>query len=217
MKKRLFFAIIFASFASLFVFLVLPSFASAKVGVGVGLGKVQIDEPLSPGGIYKLPSLPVLNTGDEAGDYEVAVTYQHEQEQLRPVEAWFSFSPKTFYLEPGGSQKVDISLNLPVKAKPGDYFGYLEAHPTAKKEGVTIGVAAATKLYFTVKPSGVLGAAIARVTSWFEQNAPYSYWALAGLIALAIILVFRRFFALQFGIRRKGKKKPKKEAESEEE
>lgn len=212
MKKIWLFLTIFVLLFSIFV-----SSALAKVGVGVGLGKVEIDEPLSPGGIYNLPSLPVLNTGDEAGDYEVAITYQHEQEQLRPEGAWFSFNPKTFHLEPGGSQKVDISLNLPVKLKPGGYFAYLEAHPTAKKEGVTIGVAAATKLYFTIKPSGVLGAAIARVTSWFEQNAPYSYWVLAGLIALAVILVLRRFFALELGIRRKKAKKPKKEAESEEE
>ena len=201
---------IFAIFALLFAVSVSSVFA--KIGVGVGLGKIQIDEPLSPGGIYKLPSLPVLNTGDEAGDYEVAVTYQHEQEQLRPEEAWFSFSPETFYLEAGGSQKVDISLSLPVRAKPGDYFAYLEAHPTAKKEGVTIGVAAATKLYFTVEPSGILGAAIARVTSWFENNAPYSYWVLAGLLMLMVILVFRRFFSLRVAVKRK---KTKKEEEEE--
>lgn len=201
MKKIIPLAIIFAFFAS--VFFASAPFASAKIGVGVGLGKIQIDEPLSPGGIYQLPSLPVLNTGDEAGDYEVAVTYQHEQEPLRPEETWFSFKPKSFHLEAGESQKVDISLNLPVKAKPGDYFAYLEAHPTAKKEGVTIGVAAATKLYFTIKPSGVLGAAMARVTSWLENNTPYSYWALASLIGLAAILIFRRFFALELGIRRK--------------
>lgn len=214
MKKR---SLPFVFLGLLFLFLVLSSSAVAKIGVGVGLGKIQIGEPLSPGGIYKLPSLPVLNTGDEAGDYEVAATYQHEQEQLRPEEAWFSFNPKSFHLEAGGSQKVDISLNLPVKAKPGDYFAYLEAHPTAKKDGVTIGVAAATKLNFTVKPSGVLGAAITRVTSWLENNAPYSYWLLAGLIGLAVILIFRRFFALKLGIRRKKiQKKPEKKAENEE-
>lgn len=196
MKKRLVLA--FAVFALSFA-----PFAVAKIGVGVGLGKVQIEEPLSPGGIYNLPSLPVLNTGDEAGDYEVAITYQHEQEQLRPEEAWFSFNPKSFHLEAGGSQKVDISLSLPVKARPGDYFAYLEAHPTAKKEGVTIGVAAATKLYFTIKPSGVLGAAMARVRSILENNAPYSYWALAGLTALVVVLVLRRFFALELRLKRK--------------
>ena len=41
--------------------LILPQIAVAKLGVGVGLGKVQIEEELSPGGIYKLPTLPVLN------------------------------------------------------------------------------------------------------------------------------------------------------------
>lgn len=144
----------------------------------------------------------------------MAITYQHEQEQLRPEEAWFSFNPKSFHLEAGGSQKVDISLNLPVKARPGDYFAYLEAHPTAKKEGVTIGVAAATKLYFTVKPSGILGAAIARARTWLENNAPYSYWLLAGLVVLAAILVFKRFFALELALKRK---KVEKEKGSEEE
>lgn len=201
MKKGLFLAIFTFLFTSL-VFLFAP-FAVAKIGVGVGLGKIQIDEPLSPGGIYKLPSLPVLNTGDEAGDYEVAVTYQHEQAPLRPEEAWFSFNPKAFHLEADGSQKVDVSLNLPVKVKPGDYFAYLEAHPTAKKEGVTIGVAAATKLYFTVKPSGILGATVARVTSWFENNAPYSYWGFGVLVVLTAILTFRRFFILELAFKRK--------------
>lgn len=195
------------------VFSVSP--ALAKVGVGVGLGKIQIDEPLSPGGIYKLPSLPVLNTGDEAKNYEVAVTYQHEQEQFRPEETWFNFAPKTFHLEPGGSQKVDISLVLPTNTRPGDYFAYLEAHPMAEKEGVTIGVAAATKLYFTVKPSGVLGAAVERIRSLLEINAPYSYWLVGGLVVLVIVLTFRRFFALQLQIRRREVKKTKEE-ESEE-
>ncbi len=68
-----------------------PSFAG--VGVGVNLGKIEIDEPLKPGGIYNFPSLGVLNTGDEPGDYEVEVTYHQDQTQLRPAQEWFSFDP----------------------------------------------------------------------------------------------------------------------------
>lgn len=193
------------------LFLVLSfSLTFAKVGVGVGLGKVQIDEALSPGGIYNLPSLPVLNTGDEDMEYEIEVTYLSEQEEMRPPGKWFSFSPQTFPLTAGGSQTVDIVLTLPVDARPGDYFAFLEAHPVAKGEGVTIGVAAATKLNFTIKPKGVLGAAIERIRSLVEANRPlaYSIAAIAG--AVVVISLGRRYLDIKVGL-----KKPKEEKEDE--
>lgn len=177
----------------------------AKVGVGVGLGKIQIDEPLKPGGIYKLPNLPVLNTGDEAGDYEVAVTYQHEQPQFRPEEKWFSFSPKSFHLEGGQSQIVEVTLMLPAKVASGDYFAYLEAHPVAKKEGVTIGVAAATKIYFTVKAGTVLGAFTERVRSLMTTYSPISFIILGILALIILIFLFRKFFRVRFKIEKKRK------------
>ena len=190
--------------------IVSPAFA--KIGVGVGLGKVQIDEALSPGGIYNLPSLPVLNTGDEDGIYEVEVTYLSEQEQMRPASEWFSFSPQSFPLTAGASQLVDISLTLPVDARPGDYFAFLEAHPVAEGEGVTIGVAAATKLNFSVKPKGVLGAAVERLRSIIEANRPVAY-ALGGLAALLIVYSLgKRYLDVKVGL-----KKPKEEKREKEE
>ncbi|MCH7730639.1 hypothetical protein IID21_03890, partial [Patescibacteria group bacterium] len=186
--------------------------ALAKIGVGVGLGKVQIDEALSPGGIYNLPSLPVLNTGDEDGIYEVEVTYLSEQEQMRPAGEWFSFSPQSFPLAAGASQLVDISLTLPVDTRPGDYFAFLEAHPVAEGEGVTIGVAAATKLNFSVKPKGVLGAAVERLRSLIEANRPVAY-ALGGLAALLIVYSLgKRYLDVKVGL-----KKPKEEKKEKEE
>ena len=190
--------------------IVSPAFA--KIGVGVGLGKVQIDEALSPGGIYNLPSLPVLNTGDEDGIYEVEVTYLSEQEQMRPASEWFNFSPQSFPLTAGASQLVDISLTLPVDARPGDYFAFLEAHPVAEGEGVTIGVAAATKLNFSVKPKGVLGAAVERLRSIIEANRPVAY-ALGGLAALLIVYSLgKRYLDVKVGL-----KKPKEEKREKEE
>ncbi len=184
----------------------MPSAALAKLGVGVGLGKIDIDEKLSPGGIYKLPSLPVLNTGDEAADYEVEVTFLSEQEQRRPEVSWFSFKPQSFHLEPGKSQTVEVSLTLPVNARPGDYFAFLEAHPTKKGEGVTIGVAAATKLSFTVKTAGLLGAIIERIRSLLEQLKPI-HFIIAGAIGLgALVLVGRRYIEFRVGLK-KGKAK----------
>lgn len=198
------------------VALLFPQTAVAKIGVGVGLGKIQIDEELSPGGIYKLPTLPVLNTGDESLDYEVEVTYLSDQSEFQPRAEWFTFTPQRFPLSAGGSQNVEVNLILPVDARTGNYFAFLEAHPVAKGEGVTIGVAAATKLNFTVKPSGVLGAAIERLRSLLENNAPASYIIIAvvgGVLALSLLVVVgRKFLAVQ--IRFKGRSAKDKDKES---
>lgn len=196
--------------------LIFPAISLAKIGVGVGLGKIQIDEKLSPGGIYKLPTLPVLNTGDEAGEYKVEVTYLSDQPELQPPGEWFTFTPQKFPLSAGGSQLVDVSLSLPVDTRPGNYFAFLEAHPVARGEGVTIGVAAATKLNFTVKPSGVLGAAIERVRSLLENNAPTSYIiivVIGAVLALSLLIILgRKYLAVQ--IRFKGKATKDKENQS---
>lgn len=178
--------------------------ANAKVGVGVNLGKIAVDEPLMPGGIYRLPSLGVINTGDETKDYVLDVTYHYQQKELEPPGDWFIFSPKTFELAPAKSQTVDIKLNLPVNARPGNYFAYLEAHPIVKgKKGVTIGVAAATKLYFSIKPANIFSAILYKILTFFETFAPYSYIGLGLLVLIAGILIFRRYFKIKLGVERR--------------
>lgn len=176
----------------------------AGVGVGINLGKIEIDESLKPGGIYNFPNIGVINTGDEPGEYELAVTYHQDQPQLRPAQEWFSFSPSSFNLEPGQSQSVAVKLSLPIKVRPGDYFAYLEAHPIVKAgPGTTIGVAAATKTYFTIIPANIWQAILWRVSTLFAVYAPWTYVVLAIVAGAAIITIFRRFFAFQIGIRRK--------------
>ncbi|MCH7756852.1 hypothetical protein IIC45_02080 [Patescibacteria group bacterium] len=186
------------------LFLTLPLFALASVGVGVNLGKINIDEPLKPGGLYTFPIIGVINTGDEAGDYAFEVTYHQDQPELRPDAEWFSFSPAAFHLEAGESQNVEIKLSLPVKMKPGDYFAYLEAHPVViSGPGTTIGVAAATKTYFTVVPANLWQAMVHRVSTFFAQNAPWPHVVLSVLFAAVLIALFRRNFSLNLGISRK--------------
>jgi len=188
----------------LIISLFLPLMVFASIGVGVNLGKIKIDEPLKPGGIYNFPSLGVINTGDEPGEYELEITYHQDQPQLRPAQEWFSFEPQQFHLEPGASQSVAVKLTLPMKMKPGDYFAYLEAHPIIKAgPGTTIGVAAATKTYFTVIPANIWQAITHRISSFFTMYAPWPYVVLAIVIAAIIIAIFKKFFAFQIGIRRK--------------
>ncbi|MBI2414887.1 hypothetical protein HYV31_03600 [candidate division WWE3 bacterium] len=187
--------------------------ALARIGVGIGTGKIQIDEKLKPGIIYELPPLNVLNTGDEVSDYEVAVAYHEKQSQLMPPEAWFIFEPQRFSLEPNAGSTVTVKLNLPLKTIPGDYFAYLEAHPTKKAENgnTSIGVAAAAKLYFTVEPANIIEGMYYRAISYWKIYQPWSsrFAVLAGIV-LALIL-FKKFFNIQINI-----KKPEKKTDSQE-
>lgn len=183
------------------------SLVAAKIGVGVGLGKIQVDEALSPGVIYNLPSLPVLNTGDEDMEYEVEVTYLSEQEEIKPEAGWFSFSPQRFPLTAGSSQVVDVVLTLPLDSRPGDYFAFLEAHPVTGGEGVTIGVAAATKLNFTVAPKGVLGAAVERIRSLIEANRPLVNGMAIVVGAVVIVFLGRRYLNVKVELKTRSKDK----------
>lgn len=188
----------------LIVFLVLPLMVFAKIGVGVATGKITVQEPFKPGGIYRVSPMTVLNTGDESSDYDIEVGYHFEQPQLRPSAEWFTFIPRPFHLEPGQSQSVEIKLTLPMKTTPGDYFAYLAAKPIIeKKPGTSIGVAASTQIYFTVVPANIWQGILYRVSSFFTNYAPWS-WVVLGIVLAAIVIVlFKRFFAFQVGISKK--------------
>lgn len=191
--------IVIAGFALLF-----PILAWAKIGVGVGTGKIVMDQPLKPGMSYTLPALVVVNTGDESSDYGVALAFRQNQPELRPDQDWFRFEPSNFHLEPGKSQVIQIKLSLPVKgAAPGDYFAFLEGHPVKKiveGGGTSLGVAAAAKLYFSVEPSNVFVAMYYRIASLYKLYAPWSYVVSAVILVALLTVLFRKYFSFNIGI-----------------
>jgi len=185
--------------------LVLPVVVFARVGVGVGAGKIHLNEPLKAGGIYDLPEIPVLNTGDEPAEYIFSVQYHEGQEQrtdmgLKPAEGWFDFTPATFPLEPGKVQAVKVTLTLPAKIKPGNYFAYLEARPVKKATagGVTsIGIAAATQLWFTVTPSNFFQGIYYRFISLYSRYYPWDIIILAAIFVVALLWFVSKKFKFQ--------------------
>ena len=192
----------------LVIVLILPLTSLARVGVGVNVGKISVKKPLKPGGIYNLPYFGVLNNGDEPSDYSVDIAYLGTQSQKWPPKDWFTFNPSSFHLKPGQVQNIATKLVLPAKAKPGDYFAYLEAQPVAKsvKKGVTtIGVAAATKLYFTIAPANIFQAIVYRVSFFFKVYSPWTWIVLIVIIATIAIVLFRKYFSFQVGISKKQK------------
>jgi len=200
MKKA---AVLFLGFLLFAVFLTEPILALAKIGVGVGIGKIYVDQPLKSGLIYTLPTFVLVNTGDEPSEYGVQIVFHENQKEMRPAKEWFKFEPSQFYLEPGQSQLVRIKLTLPMMgAEPGDYFAFLQGRPLQKTEsGMTsVGVAAATKLYFTVAPANIFVGIYYRLDSLYKLYSPWSYVISAIVIASLLIVILRRFISFNIGI-----------------
>lgn len=188
------------------LFLCLPAAdIQAQPGIGIMPGIIRVNEPLLPGGRYDLPSLQVLNTGSEASDYGVELASMAEQEELQPPDDFIILSPTSFHLEPGDNQVISLSLDIPVRAKPGDYLAYIEAHPVATGTGggTQIGVAVATKLYFTVKPANVFVGVANSIASFFTSTAPGSYIVLGILVLGLVVFFLRRRIRVDIRIARK--------------
>lgn len=177
--------------------------ALARVGVGMGTGEIRLTEPVKPGGIYPLPKLRIFNTGDERTTYGMDVSYHVEHLELRPRKEWFTFSPATFTLDAGKSQEISITMTVPIKAEPGAYFIFLESGPVvSNKPGTSVGIAVATKLFFTVVPANIFQAILFRTSSFFKTYAPWSWVGLIVLLAAVLLTLIRRFFSFNIAVRK---------------
>lgn len=189
-------------FICLLIALIGPIAVFVGIGVGVGAGKITVQEQLKPGGIYELPTIPVINTGDEPSEFGVSLDYDNHQPELQPPKEWFSLEPSTFHLEPGKSQLVKTTLTVPIKAVPGNYFVYVEAHPVKGSVAgkTSVGIAAAVKLYFTIAPANFFQGIYYRITSFIVRTAPWSYVAFAIIGIAIVIVILRRFISFNLGV-----------------
>ncbi len=194
------------SLAAIMAMAIFPSAVFGSVGVGVGTGKIQVAKPLKPGSVYVVPPLTVINTGTEPSEYTVSIDYSGVQMQLKPSKEWFSFEPLQFALQPNQTQVVQIKMTLPIKTAPGDYFAYLQAQPTktaATGRGTTIGVAAAAKLYFTVVPANIWQGIYYRFIYFYSRFSPWDTVILVILAFAALIILFKKYFNIQIGVKKK--------------
>lgn len=196
-------------------FLIFSSSVLAKIGVGINTGQIKVEEKLKAGMIYKLPSVTIINTGDEPADYETSIAYQQRQPELKPKQEWFIFTPSKFHLEPGKGQLVEIKINLPLKIEPGDYFCYLEGHPLAsvEKGKANIGVAAGTKLYFTVVPANILYGVYFKIASLYKINQPWSNRIVGALAIIVLYWGMKKYLGFQISFAKKQSKKEDQEDE----
>lgn len=181
------------------------STVQARVGVGVGSGKIELNDQLRAGGIYDLPVLPVINTGDEETDYTIKVAFRNDQTELRPTQEMFNFEPETFSLSPGQVKNVRITLTLPINSEPGKYFALLSAEPVKKNTNsgnTSVGIAAASKLYFQVTPGNIWQGVYFRLVSLYKTYTVFIYIVLGLVVALVLFKLAKKYIHLEIGIKK---------------
>ena len=178
---------------------------NANLGVGVGTGQIVVDEVLRPGIVYQLPGITVINTGSIASNYGVTTEFRENQPEKKFDRSWISYDPSSFYLEPGDVQHVRITLNIPVRTEPGDYFAFLSAHPDKVSDSgvTTVGVAAASKLYFTIEPANTLEGIYFRIKSIWINNQPWTNILAGAVVIFALISILRRYINVDINIGKK--------------
>lgn len=178
---------------------------NARVGVGVGSGKIELNDPLQAGGIYDLPVLPIINTGDEESGYKIKVAFRNDQTDLKPNADFFHFDPEEFSLAPGQVKNVKIVLSLPINVEPGKYFALLTAEPIKKitnTGNTSVGVAAASKLYFQVTPGNIFQGIYFRLVSLFKTYKIFVFVGLGLVIVFVLYRLAKKYIHLEIGIKK---------------
>lgn len=181
--------------------LALPAAATASKGVAVDLGRIEIDQQLTPGGSYRLPVMGVRNPGTERTSYELHASGLQLGGRDAPPENWFRFSPARLTLAPGESRPVKIRIELPTGADPGDYAALVGPQIVANGSGAQVGAAAASRVTFSVEPASSLQAWWLELKTLVGDNAPWSW--LVPVLALSTLLAWRVRSRFAFRIERR--------------
>jgi hypothetical protein len=160
--------------------------SDASVGVGVQASPVRLGGMAHRGDRFALP-LDVVNTGTEAEAVSMRVERLSPGPGWAVPPSWIQFPGSAVQIAPGKAARVFLELVIPAGARPGEYLSDIVVSGSAPGQAGTgnFGVAAATKLEFSVSSAPAQGASSFPVWMW---------WAIAGLL-LAVTV---------FGVRRSG-------------
>jgi hypothetical protein len=161
-----------------FLLLAFPAAAAASIGVGIQVGPVRLAGIAHAGQTYDLPPVYVVNTGTEPETVRLDVQRLSKGTGRDVPKAWFRPGQTDVHLDAKQSATIPVQLVVPAEARPGRYFSDVVAHGSASIEAgqATLGVAAATKLQFTVGKAVPVG-------FWSRLQSPLA-WA-GGIIVLA--------------------------------
>jgi hypothetical protein len=88
---------------------------------------------------------------------------------------------------------VQVRIELPTGADPGDYETLLAAQIVTDVQGVQVGAAAASRVSFTVEASTALEAWWLKTRTFFSDHSPWTFeLPVVALLALAFWQLRRR-------------------------
>jgi hypothetical protein len=170
--------------------------AAASVGVGVQVGPVRLGTMADRGGNYPLPPVYVVNTGTQAEAISVRVQRLSPGPGLAVPPSWVSATGPAVQLAPGASARVPLQLAVPGQARPGGYRSdiVVTGSPAGTAPGAHIGVAAATKLEFSVSSAPAPGHS--------ASIPPWMWWGITGLLVAATVLLGMRRLGFRISVER---------------
>jgi hypothetical protein len=170
-----------------FLLLAFPAAAAASIGVGIQVGPVRLAGIAHAGQTYDLPPVYVVNTGTEPETVRLDVQRLSKGTGRDVPKAWFKPGQTDVHLDARQSATIPVQLVVPADAKLGPYFSDVVAHGSASIEAgqATLGVAAATKLQFTVGKAVPAG-------FWSRLPSPLAWAGVVIVLAGGGILLARR-------------------------
>jgi hypothetical protein len=179
-----------------------PAFAT--LGVGTTTPRIVIDQDVYPGGVYRLPPIPAINTGTELEVIKVFVDRASKQTELYADPRWFAISPTAATVGPGTAAPFDSVLTLPLVVAPGTYQALVVAQPfDPTANGSRPNIEVGTKVVFRVVPSNWFMAVLWRIYGLFMLWSPWSLIVLAVLVATLLAWIVNSRFHFSFKIARR--------------
>ena len=174
----------FAASSVLLAALIIPTAAEASIGIGIQAGPVRLSGAAHPGGIYSLPRVLVVNTGTQTESVVIEVERVSPGRGLTVPPSWVREAGPTVSLAHDQSSRIPLRLVVPATAKAGSYVSDVIARGSAglAAGSANLGVAAATKLEFTIVPGAVSGSSLA--PAWLIAGIGMVFGVLAALIYL---------------------------------
>jgi hypothetical protein len=167
----------------LIVAIAVPVVADASVGLGIQAGPVRLAGGAHPGGTYPLPAVYVINTGTQDESVVIRVEHLSPGAGRAVPSSWVQATGSAVKLSGNQSARIPLQLTVPRGAQPGAYLSDVVAKGSAAlgAGGANLGVAAATKLQFTVVP-GAVSASL--VPGWLLPAFLAAAFAAAAVIAV---------------------------------
>ena len=172
--------------------------AQASVGIGVQASPVSLGIAAHAGGSYALPPVYVQNTGTQAETVTVQVMRLSKGTGRVVPPSWVRATGPGLQLAPGQSAEIPLELAVPGGAQAGPYLSDVVVSGSAATSAgrANFGVAAATKLEFSVTPGSPPGL--------WPFGPSWMWWTAIWLLVLAplVIAAFRSGIRVRIRIER---------------